>query len=277
MVDLSSLAGLSFHFDPERMHFAFGPEVRDPLYGTRSPHDIRKVLLDADCELPDIIYWMLRDLGLKEMPDYKQLHGLRYDISIFHGCTFGPEFMKTSGHYHPVIPGRTSAWPEVYEVLHGKALYLLQKVDDIDADPKNARVEDMIIVEGNPGDKIIMPPNYGHVTINPLDTPLVMSNWVSSRFSSVYGKVEAARGFAYYLLHGDGRPQWIRNTRYNAFPPLRRAQVCEVPALGLEKNVPLFQAGLAHPEKLAFLNDPDAWMEAIWSGLRIVDEVNVSV
>lgn len=275
MKDLSSIAGLTLRFDPECMHFAFGKEVRDPLYGTRSAEDIRKVLLAPDCELPEIIYWMLRDTGLKDKPDFKQTAGLRYDISIFRSDVFGREFMKTSGHYHPLLDGKV-AWPEVYEIIDGKALYVLQKVNDIDLGPAEVVVEDVIIVEGLPGDKVIMPPNYGHVTINTLTEPLIMSNWVSSGFSSVYGKVEEAKGFAYYYLHGEGSPGWVKNPLYKGkLPPLRKAVVREVPELGLKRDTPLYLAGAANMEQFAWLNDPAAQMEAIWKGLEIVGEVEV--
>lgn len=277
MKDLSSAVGLTLKFDPQCMQFAFGSEVRDPLYGTRSPEQLRKVLLDPDCELPEIIYWMLRDLGRKDLPDFKQSHGLRYDISIFHGVPFGPEYMKTSGHYHPIIPGTEAAWPEVYEIVDGQALYVLQRVDDIELGPDEVTVEDVIIVTGHQGDKVIMPPNYGHVTINTLDVPMVMSNWVSSRFSSVYGKVEEARGFAYYYLHGDGNPRWVRNPLYKKpLPPLRQAVVREVPELALTRGTPLYLAGAQNMDKCLWLNDPASFSELIWKGLEIVGEVAVA-
>lgn len=276
MKDLSSLAGIPVRLDPEDLHIAFGAEVRDPLYGTRSAEQMRRVLLDPDCELPEIIYWMMRDLGLKSLPDFKHTAHLRYDISVFRGCNFGREFMKTSGHYHPYKPHSAVSWPEVYEVLEGTALYVLQKVNDINLGPCCVEVQDAIIVEGNPGDKVIMPPNYGHVTINTRPGPLVMDNWVSSDFSSVYGKVEEARGFAYYLLHGDGQPRWVRNPLYEQpLPPLRKAVVREVPELGLTRDVPVFVSGARDPGKLQWLNNPEVFDELIWQGLEIVGEVQV--
>jgi glucose-6-phosphate isomerase len=276
MKDLTPLSGLTLKFDPECLQFAFGTEVRDPLYGTRSADQIRKVLLDPEAQLPEIIYWMLRDLGRKDLPDYKQTAGLRYDISVFRADHFGREFMKTSGHYHPVFPGGDVAWPEIYEVIDGKALWVLQKVNDIDLGPDDVVVEDVIIVEGQPGDKAIMPPGYGHVTINDLTVPLVMGNWVSSKFSSIYGEVEAAKGFAYYYLHGDGNAKWVKNPMYkNPLPPLRKAIVKEVPSLGLTKDVPLFDSLVADPDKFLWLNDPASFMDEIWSGLEIVGEVEV--
>ena len=276
MKNLQDVCGLPLMYDPEALHFAFGDTARDPLYGTRLADQMRRVLLDRDCDLPEIIYWMLRDTGLKDQPDFKQAHGLRYDISIFRGTHFGREFMKTSGHYHPLIPGSEVAWPEVYEIVDGTALYVLQKVNNIDLGPDEVEVEDVIILEANPRDKAVMPPNYGHVTINSLPTPLVMSNWVSSHFSSVYGKVEESIGFAYYYLHGDGNPRWVKNPQYKKpLPPLRRAVIREVPELGLTRNKPLYLAAVEDPQRFEWLNNPAAYLEQAWKSLEVVGEVEV--
>jgi glucose-6-phosphate isomerase len=276
MKDLTDIAGLPLSLDPQGMHFAFGPEARDPLYGTRLADQMRRLLLDHDCALPEIIYWMMRDTGLKDRAYLKASHDLRYDISIFRHEHFGREFMKTSGHYHPLQPGRDIAWPEVYEIIDGQALYVLQKVNDINLGPDEVEVEDVIILEANPRDKAIMPPNYGHVTINTLTVPMIMSNWVSSQFSSVYGGVEEAVGFAYYYLHGDGSPRWVKNPKYRKpLPALRRAVVREVPELGLTKDQPLVLSALDDPTRFDWLNNPAGNMELIWQGLEIVGEVEV--
>ncbi len=273
--DLSAVTGLPFLLDDMTYHAIIGPEVRSPLYGVRTDEEIRRVLLDQNADLPDVVYWMMRDLGLKEEPYRKETHSLRYDISYFVPAMFGREYLKTSGHYHPAPVTGGPAYPEVYGVLHGKAIYLLQKVSDIDAGLADACVEDCIIVEGNPGDKVVMPPDYGHVTINPLPVPLAMSNWVSSEFSSQYGAVEEARGFAYYMVDGEGGPHWVRNPLYGDAPPLRRARVREVPELGLRRDVPLYEAGQEHPEVMEWLNNPGEYEELIWSGLEIVGDVEI--
>jgi glucose-6-phosphate isomerase len=276
MKDYTDIAGLPLMLNPDTLHFAFGKEARDPLYGTRLADQMRLVLLDRDCDLPEIIYWMMRDTGLKDAPYLKDSHDLRYDISIFRHDHFGREFMKTSGHYHPYQPGSDVAWPEVYEIIDGQALYVLQKVNNINLGPAEVEVEDVIILEANPRDKAIMPPNYGHVTINTLGVPMIMSNWVSSQFSSVYGKVEESVGFAYYYLHGDGNPRWVKNPKYTKpLTPLRRAVVREVPELGLTREQPLVLSALADPSRFDWLNNPAGHMELIWQGLEIVGEVEV--
>ena len=44
------------------------------------------------------------------------------------------------------------------------------------------------------GDKVVVPPNYGHITINPFDKTLVMSNWVCSDFPSIYEPIKRLGG-----------------------------------------------------------------------------------
>jgi len=270
--DLSAVTGFTFTFDEATCHPYFGSEVRAPLYGVRTGAQLHKVLLDQEADLPPFIYWMMRDLGLKDEPYRKETHDLRFDITLFVAAMLGREHVKTAGHYHTTPPGGQCSYPEVYGVLSGRAVYLLQKVKDIAATAADLQVEDCIVVEGIPGDKIIMPPDYGHVTINRLPRLLVMANWVSDRFSSQYGAVEQTRGFAYYLIDGRGGPKWVKNPLYKDVPPLRIARAKEVPALGLTRNIPLLTAGQEKPELLDWLNNPQNYMEEIWSGLEIIGE-----
>ncbi|MGD9498663.1 MAG: glucose-6-phosphate isomerase family protein [Armatimonadota bacterium] len=271
MIDLSNLAGYPLKFDAETCAVSFGPGMRRPQYSTRELDALRPVLLDPDAEGPDVIYWMYRDCGLPADAALKEAYGLRYDLSAFRGVLLGREPMKTSGHYHPEVPGTHVAYPEVYEVLYGEALYVMQKVNDQAAGPDDVVVEDVIVARVQAGQKIVMPPGYGHVTINTLEGPLLMSNWVSSRFSSFYGTVEALRGFAWYLVNGEGGLTWIPNERYaRGAPAIRHARVREVPELGLVWDRPMYQACAQEPEKFAFLNDPARFEALMWRNLELV-------
>lgn len=274
MIDLSDLAGYPLKFDPKTVGVSFGPQMRMPQYSTRELDALRPVLLDPDAEGPDVIYWMYRNTAKPEDAALHEAHNLRYDLSAFRSITLGPEFMKTSGHYHPVIPGTKFAFPEVYEVLHGEALYVMQMVDDYAASPEEVVVEDVIMCRVKAGQKIIMPPGYGHVTVNTLDEPLLMTNWVSSRFSSFYGTVEDARGFSWYVMNDDGAPSYLENKSYaQGVPAVRWAEVQEVPELGLTWDTPMYRACAQSPEKFEFLNDPGPNQDLIWSNLDLSREV----
>ena len=270
MVDLSELAGYQLKFDEQTAGISFQRGMRMPGYSTRELDDLRPVLLDADADGPEVIYWMYRDCGRLEDAALGAAHSLRYDLTAFRAVTLGREFMKTSGHYHPQIPGRREAYPEVYEVLYGEALYVMQAVDDPAASPVETVVEDVIMCRVSAGQKIIMPAGYGHATVNTQDKPLLVSNWVSNRFSSFYGPVEDTRGFAWDVVDDGGEPGYVTNANYRrGIPPVRWAEVQEVPELGLTWGQPMYQACAEAPAKFAFLNDPGSYSELMWSNLKL--------
>ena len=270
MLDLTPRGGLPAKFDPETCCFSLGPAVRAPLYATRELDALRPVLEDPTCAGPEVVYWMYRNTGLQGDEHLLDQHRLRYDISIFVPCTLGREPMKTSGHYHPPLWRGGPVYPEIYEVLYGEALYVLQKVDDYTAGPDEVEVEDVIVMRVKAGEKAMMPPGYGHVTINTLDQPLVMANWVSADFSSSYQSVEACRGFAYYLVQEGGELRWIPNPTYRReLPPVRYAEPQPVPELGLEWDVPIYTACRQEPHLFAFCNRPQDFEALIWSALTV--------
>ncbi len=199
------------------------------------------------------LYYMYRELYLSS-GDHSLMkeHELRYDITIIPPSNLGLEYVKTAGHYHPFIEGTKYTYPEVYEVLSGVAHYLLQKSED-------SQITDMILIEAKEGDKVIVPPNYGHVTINPSNKELKMANWVSNEFSSIYDPYRNCRGAAYFELT-DGK--FIPNENYKNLPKLRYLKPSNLSEIGFYKNKEMY--GLIHqPEKLDYLNNPQEF-DWIW-------------
>ncbi|MBC7335531.1 MAG: hypothetical protein H5U01_04570, partial [Clostridia bacterium] len=130
-----------------------------------------------------------------------------------------------------------------------EAFYLLQK------NSRSGDVEEIIAVEAKKGDKVYVPPNYGHVTVNPGEDFLVMANLVAADFPSLYEPFRNKRGAAYYCIEDEnGRTEFIRNPNYHNSVGLKL-----VPAPNLSqptevvKNKTLYQAFLDHPEAFKFL------------------------
>ena len=125
------------------------------------------------------LYYMYR--GLEEMD------GLRYDITVIPAKMLSAEFIKTKGHYH------MGNWQEVYTVLEGTAIYLMQKKNN------KKEIEDVYFVKAEKGESIIIPSGYGHVTINPSETQeLKIGNWISEDCESDYSDFERLQGACYY-------------------------------------------------------------------------------
>lgn len=216
-------------------------------HSTRKIRDMTDVLMDQTwITYPDrILYDMYREVHLsqEELRKMKEAQ-LRYDITVIPPGMLGPEFVKTAGHYHPCPPNcgtELLSYPEVYQVIRGTATYLLQKRD----------LSDFIIIEAQEGDVVLIPPNYGHVTVNADSEELVMANWVSDAFDSEYEPIRCKAGLAYYLTE-DGIAQ---NRRYDKIPPLTFAKPKSYPEVSLFSGVDMY--GLINDlEKLDFLVRP---------------------
>ena len=224
----------------------FGDTTR--IADIRMLHDMDEVIYDKtwlgsadNFEL----YYMYRDMcKTKAESDKIREHNLRYDITMIPPNMLGREYIKTAGHYHPNVPDANMSYTEVYQVLEGEATYLLQKTDD-------GRVTDVVIIKAKAGDNVIVPPDYGHITINASDKTLKMANWVCGEFASVYEPIKELAGGAYYLLDSGIIP----NPKYDDVPPIRYLQPTNYPEFGFVKGEDMY--GLVNDmDKLKFLTSP---------------------
>jgi glucose-6-phosphate isomerase, archaeal len=250
MIDLQATSGLPLTADNEgRLSFGEGLTTVEPAI--RFKKDMLDVLLDAQANGPDELYYMYRDVCRSEDRELLAKHGLRYDVTVIVAGTIGREYNKTVGHYHPLKPGTDATYPEVYEVLYGKAHYLLQTEPDEDG-------VEAILVEASAGDKVLIPPGYGHVTINPGPGLLIMSNWVAAEFSSVYGAIKELGGAAFFELTASGEDeQFIVNPNYLPTPRFSVRPVQNNPEFGLIVGQPMYHEFLKTPGKFAFLTEPE--------------------
>jgi len=240
----------------EKMQMEFSGKMLTP--DVRRLCDMREVILDQnwlvgaeDFEL----YYMYRDLSLSRADKEKLLQqDLRYDITVIPPNMLGREYIKTAGHYHPLVPGGSVTYPELYEVLEGEALYLLQNLD----------LSDVVAVYASAGDKVLVPPNYGHITINRSNKTLKMANFVARNFSSLYDPFREKGGGAYFFTK-DG---WIKNDRYPEAAELRRVEALDssgLRKLGLTKSREMYPL-LKDPGLLDYLTKPEEHLD-IFAGL----------
>ncbi len=173
----------------------------------RRLNDMKNVLCDqkwAETSPELELYYMYR--GVEKNND------LRYDITVIPAKMLGSEFVKTKGHYH------LENWQEVYTVLEGTAIYLMQKRKP------DGGIMDAYFVKAEKGESIIIPPGYGHVTINPSEEQeLKMANWISENCKVDYLPYEKMQGACYYYT----KQGWIKNENYKSVPELRFEEALE--------------------------------------------------
>jgi len=153
---------------------------------------------------------MYREVSRNESDrKWMRSHDIRYDVTSIPPANLDGEYVKTKGHYHPENQAG-AGYPELYEVWEGLAHFLLQ----------HKTLRHIVLIEAQKGDVVVIPPGYGHVTINPsADVTLTMANLVSTAFSSEYAFYEKMHGAAFYELTGG---IFHKNPAYPPPPEIRK-------------------------------------------------------
>ena len=162
-------------------------------------NEIKSVLYDKKWAktAPNLeIYYMYRGV--------KRKNGLRYDVTVIPPRMLGKEFVRTKGNRN------SKNFPELYTVLKGKAIFLMQKME-------KEVIKDALAVKAKEGDYVIVPPKYAVITINPSKKILKAGNWVSEKNKNIYEELEARQGACYYYT----KRGWIKNKNYAKIPKLR--------------------------------------------------------
>ena len=220
-----------------------------PEPSVRTFGDMECVLADPDgveLDSATTLYYMYRDLAMNEIDrELLSRQNIRYDITVIPPAMLSGEYVKTKGHYHPENPAGIG-YPELYQVLAGEARFLLQHKD----------LSDVVAVAASAGEFVLIPPGYGHVSINPSKEVVVMANLVSTQFESEYALYEEMQGGAYYAMEVNGKGKgWRQNPRYSSVAPIREISVRDTPELGIRHGMGIYDM-VSGSADLSFLNEP---------------------
>ncbi|MFH1587907.1 MAG: glucose-6-phosphate isomerase family protein [Candidatus Diapherotrites archaeon] len=242
MIDLTKNCGFPVYLNEKKLFFP--SETKQIIPDIRTIKQMQSVLRTPKSEWPNECYYMYR--GVNALKDEKKINSiqLRFDLTVIPPALLGEEFNKTFGHFHPKNSAGTY-FPEIYEVISGKALYLLQKTDGAEFYAVNAKQ----------GQKLIIPPGFGHVTINPsLDEVLVMANWIEKNFKSDYGNIKENHGAMHYFTHYG----FEENMNYAEHVKAKELNAVEFPKLSVTKK-PMYLEGISNPEKFDWLVKPEEY------------------
>ncbi|KKS44036.1 MAG: Glucose-6-phosphate isomerase [Candidatus Azambacteria bacterium GW2011_GWA2_42_9] len=248
VLDLQKMSDLPIFFDEKKMDLEFRGDFQFIKKSERSLEEMRPYLSPyGKCpegtknpnaaKGPDPVYRVWRRAHLKQDDKKIKAVGLRYDLTLIPPGKIGDEFVKTAGHYH--LP-----YPEAYEVLLGQAYFLIQSESAV------------FLVEAGPGEKFIIPPGFGHNTINVFNEPLLMANWISEKAEYDYEPYKNLHGASYYFLKNNDLIDIIKNPNYDSFPEIKKIRTREYSEFGIFKNLPLYSL-VNTLDKLKFLNHPE--------------------
>ncbi len=240
---LLNVSGLELEADGSSLRMGGKPVA----YTSRKLAEMRDVLLDADAaEGRGSVetYFMFRSVAAPNMEDLFKEHKVRFDITIIPSMLLGRECNKTVGHYHKEAENGLS-FPEVYEVIKGKATFVLQR--------RMQDAFDVRIIEGKEGDVVLIAPNYGHITVNSGNDRLVLANLVSDVFESEYKGIAEMHGGAVYIL-ADGTH--VINRHYSKFSITHFDSPPKTPELEELESQNVYEEFISNPMRFEFLNKP---------------------
>ncbi len=247
-IDLQKISGLPISFDLKSLKLEFQGDFPSIKKSERSLDELRPYLKNPGTgKGPDPAYRVWRHAYLKQDSEKIKAANLRYDLTLILPGTIDGEFVKTAGHYH-------KSFPEVFEVLLGRAYFLIQSFDN---NPKN--IKSVFLMEAGPGEKLLIPIGYGHNMINVFNEPLLTANWVSDKAVYDYESYKNNRGASYYFLDNNNLIDIVKNPNYDSVPEIKKIRIKEWPEFGLVKNQPLYGL-VGNLEKLKFLNYPEEFI-----------------
>ncbi len=245
MINLKKPSGLPIILKGDRLIFT--KELLHHPVKKRSLKQAKEFLevKTSSFKLP-ALYLMYRGVVKKTDVAIFKRHGKQYDITVIFPGLLGKEFDKTIGHSH------IGPFPEAYEILEGEALFLFQKY-------QKKKTDQVFLVKAKKGQKVIVPPGFGHVSVNATRKILVLGNLWKSNVKSDYSLFHEKNGGAYYIEKAEvkSKIKITSNKNYGKVLPLKKARPKEIKKLGIDFQKPLYDSFIENPENFNFLTNPE--------------------
>jgi len=212
-----------------RLDIPIKPEPRDRK-------DIRPFVFDIGdyvAGLKDPVYLMYRGVSSLN-PVFRKLekkYEIRYDLTLIRNGLMGRQYIRTVGHHHP------KNYSEIYEVIQGRAAFVLQSKD----------LKRMALILAKQGETVVIPPKFGHQTVNIGNTPLVIGNLVYRGFKSDYSIYKKKHGGAFYI-NKYTTPLWLMVNLNYGIAPIRFPKIKKLKG---RKTGPIDRLFLKNPKRVA--------------------------
>ena len=221
----------------------------------------RSELLNTNLSCPELFskQYIKLDIGSQ-----LKRAGLRYDISIIPPNLAGIEYVKTIGHYNDFISKSTSA-PEIVNVLHGSLTVILQKARQTKQTLKEKSLlksfqfnilDFVYIFKLAKGDKLVIPPNWGHVFVNTRQFPAIWGLLRTSKDFKIR-RFAPERGASYYFIRKNARQEIVRNPRYKYIPMWKKGNPnILLKEMRISSAKPIFRQAIKTPQLFDWLKQP---------------------
>jgi glucose-6-phosphate isomerase, archaeal len=253
--NLSEINGFPLFFNPTTLVLETSPNYAIKR-SSRYLSDLVEVMFSPDSLPLDVELFHLDHLinaPTDELSILKE-KDLAYGFTILPARMIGREFVKTHGHSHPSIIGKHYSFPEIYAQISGLMWLFLQKhhPDDLSV------IEECYLIKMQPGDKVLIPPNYAHMQINPSpNEPSITAGLYSQTVKPEFGFYKQKKGFAYYILDKGDDIEVLQNPNYSHHPPMIQLNQTTSTIFQVDDPLPpLWISLMKTPGSYGFLSNP---------------------
>lgn len=241
-----------FNIDPtyNPLGFNYGDDVFGPDVENRKLDDIRKNLLDSNCEGPDIVYSIAMDVGNNRDKEEIVKRNLLYGAVTYAKGKLGSEPVRSQGHIHAISKSCGMSTCEVYEIWNGAAyIYMQETAQD--------NPERCFAVYAEAGDVVIVPPGWAHATIvADINQNMSFGAWCVRDYGFDYKDVRKHNGVAWFpVVNKKNEIEFINNEKYEKSELIvkRPRQYVE---FGIKKGIPIYQQFVDDPDLFLFVSKP---------------------
>ena len=252
-MNLCSISGLDVWLQPDTLEFGFGPAIVHPSGERRMLDQVRPMLSDPAAPGPENLYTIYMDIAYQgDLPALRE-QSLLYGAVLYNKGSVGAERLRSQGHLHSEKPGTGLRYSEVYEFWTGHGFVYLQK----ECGPEVTRA---LLVPVGPGDTVVVPLGWVHLTVASPDEHLSFGAWCARENTLEYGQLRALGGPAHFVL-SDGSV--VANSRYERVANAEVVPPRELPLFGIPYDQPIYTTWQHDPSRFDFLPRPeiarDAW------------------
>jgi len=254
--DLRSISGLHLALDPAALTLEFGPDTVHPPCERRMLEYVRQMLASPTAAGPEHLYTIYMGICASQDFELLQTQGLLYGAVVYNHGQIGNERLRSQGHIHSEKPGTGLRYSEVYEFWTGHGFVYLQK----ECAPEVSRA---LLVPVGPGDKVIVPLGWVHLTVAAKDEVLSFGAWCAAENQLEYAQLQALGGPAHFVLN-DG--DVVVNPRYRRVANVETVRPQDLPLLQVPTDQPIYSAWQEDPSRFEFLPQPEL-ARGVWDSL----------
>lgn len=201
------------------------------------------------------LYYIYRNSSPSNFSKLFKEANLRFDLTLILQGRVGKEPIRTIGHFHKKDKKTGKIPSEIYQVISGKAIFFLQS--------KNGSKN--FAVSRSKGEKIIIPPEFGHITINQSRKfPLLIANiFIDSKKDSDYSKFEKFSGPEFYPAFKGEKIVFQKDKDYKHKSTIKKIVRYKKLPFGISLKKSLLEDFIKNPEKFDFIKNPKKYKKEI--------------